>query len=287
MNLRTLLLGATLMTVVISGCLSNDSKTDDVIVTPVDPLLRMPALLPDGTEAPMTLSFTGCSEHLGIFPAPADEFAGYLPEGFEPVPFDGVPGMVVMTGIAYSCTAGNDSVTELLGGLAVTVPEEYQIENASFYSILLGGFSDREDLVAIYEAWHMGGTIALGTTSVGTMGPGNPLVRAGHAVGSSDGFTVHMYSTVPSSMAATEEGKGRMFVINWESQSLQGAFDVHFTASMGTSEGPATLLFDGAIGGIAPQPAPGFAFHYTGEEYGYHFSYVPLRVEEPDHEHTE
>lgn len=256
--------------VLLAGCTTPAAIEDPLVVLPNVPLLA------DGTPAPLTLAFADCTEQFGVFPTPADEMAPYVPAGFEMVPFDENVAMATVFVVGYTCTHGNATVSEFMGGLGVLPPEAWRSANVTQYGIALGAMTDRAELLEVYHAWGGNGTHFLGDVEIAQMAPENPALRIGQASGSDHMGAIHMETMVAGTGTPSPAGAARLFLVEWNTMNVTSAFDFAWTTStMGSDQGTANLAFDGAIQGLLPQTAPGLGFHFWGD-YDYTMTYVPL-----------
>lgn len=262
----TLVLTGLLLAALLAGCTSDDAGTDDVTV-------------PE-TTFPTLLGHADCNEQIGITPIPWDDAAAMLPEGFTPVPYDAASEGVLATEfvLAYGCAASTGAVedanatAELTGGLLVNPPEQYLAENVTYYAWTYGFFTTKEQNAQVYNAWNLSHSL-VGQVEVGSLAQ-NDVAGVGHALGSADGFAVHLYSTVHGDVGAEVAGTIRLFGFDHDTMAVTNAVDFSWTESTWMRSGQAVVHVD-PLTAFVPPAAPGFAFHIGGE-YSYSLAYVAL-----------
>lgn len=263
---KTLLLSGLLLSALVAGCTDDGTDTDDLTVPPM--------------EAPLALHLNECSEQIAILPIPWDAAAAMLPEGFAPVPFDATTEGVLATEVvlAYGCANQTGAVEaaeptyEMTGGIFVVPPEHLLAENVTYYAWTYGFFTTNEQNAALYDSWNLS-TSSVADVMVGSLAD-TPAAGVGHAVGSADGFTVHLYTTVHGEAGTEKAGTVRMFGFDEETMEVTNAVDFSWSDSTSMRSGEGFVRGDPPLD-FLPPVAPGVAFQIAGD-YGYSFTYVAI-----------
>lgn len=230
--------------------------------------------LSDGSPVPTDLTFTGCSEQLGVFPVPAEAFGGSLPDGFSTVPFDPAGQTATLVAISLSCTREDGSeYRDVAGLLQVEPPEDLSRDDADFQYVLLGGVIADERSAEIYRAWGLGDDVDAGDVQIDVLAD-TPAARGGQVHAETEGFSLRMDSAVGGSPSGTEAGAARLFGVG--NGTVSGVVDVDWTTSAnGFQTGEAQL----SISEATPVPQPigeGLGLHFWGDEYTITFEHVDL-----------
>lgn len=279
--MRTYAVVLTMLAAGLAGCIGTGG---DETISPETTDLPSPAdlpLLPDGTPAPASVTLAGCTEQLGAFPTPPMAL-GPIPEGFALESFDPAGATVTSVAITLSCTYGEDEVVEMYGGYPVAPPADLVDPEADVHILIFGAWTTSQALLDVYEAWGVADLTSLGDVSLETIGA--PVGEIGHALGTGDGFTVHVYTAVAGETGTQPGGKARVFTMNGDGE-LTGVLDVAWTESMQLVDGVAELRFEGGLNPFIlafGQVNPGIGMHFWGEEYALTYEYVDLAGLEAD-----
>lgn len=218
----------------------------------------------DSASADGTLRYSHCDEQTALVFIPSALMPA-LPEGFAYITPAGDVGVAAVHISGASCqTADGEVAHEVLAFALASLPERYTSPDIATYAIALGGYSDRPESVAQFEAWGLRGLIELGEVSVDAQEL--PALRIGSvSAGNAAGQLRYSIEAVgPRSVA--EPGGGHTRAVYLRDGAVAGVIDAIYseqTAMIGV--GVVTQSGDGPLP-VAVWPATGsHAFDYSLE----------------------
>lgn len=217
----------------------------------------------NAAEQATNLTLAGCQEQIGVFPLPAQgPWVSMLPDGFEPEPFEDVPGTISLAVAGFNCQSVSLGEEEsgpahVLAGMLLVQPPPELTRSGAIHALWIGGNTDDPLTGKALRGWGLG--TGDGTFTVETV-DAQPAARQGVFQLQDGEFLVSMDTRVGP--AVTDEEGYDIRIFDTGSDGVQAVID----ASAGGAEdawlGQAEIAFP-----IPPPVDPGMAIHRWGDSY--------------------
>ncbi len=211
-----------------------------------------------------TLRMVGCTEHIGLFPIPAPLAQLDLPEGFEPEPFEGIPGSATYLVLGLGCdlgSFGSQGIGDpgLMATGYVVQPPSQLAASVDRHIVFTGGAVEAPALAGLLAGWGL-------PVEEGTFSQNSAAVAAGSTTGSllasADGFHAAMVSNAGPRQGTEAGYTARAFAVT--DGQVQGHVDIETNGTVAGSLGEATLQQVGA-----PALHQGIGIHRVEDGYTY------------------
>lgn len=217
-----------------------------------------------GPEQATDLTLAGCQEQIGVFPLPAQgPWVSMVPDGFEPEPFEGVPGTVSLAVAGFSCPTVSHGEEEsgpvhLLGGMVLVQPPQELARSGALHALWIGGNTDDE--LTSQALRGLGLDVGGGTFTAETV-DAQPAARQGIFHLQDGDFIVSMDTRVGPGMTDEDGYAIRIFVPDDEG-GVEAILDASSAGADGAWLGQAEIALS-----IPPPVDAGVAVHRWGEGY--------------------
>lgn len=175
-----------LLTPALAGCLGGGSSTDGAD-DPVEGAQASAGLSEDAADSvtandtlvlpPWNVTAEACTLLVASVPVTADEARAVLPDGFEPIPYQGVPNTAGAALVVAQCGRALDAHgvefpnhREVFVYLYVTPPSEYAVEGIELYRFLILHGASNADVQASYAAANHTAATGTATASAAKVG---------------------------------------------------------------------------------------------------------------------
>lgn len=215
-----------------------------------------------GQASDVTLS--GCQEQIGVFPLPAQgPWVSMLPDGFEPEPFEDVPGTISLAAAGFSCQTASHGEQEsgpvhLLGGMLLVQPPQELARSGALHALWIGGNTD--DGLTARALQGLGLNVGGGTFTV-EMVDAQPAARQGIFHLQDGEFIVSLGTRVGPQLTDDTGYDIRLFIPDYEG-GVATILDAASADADGAWLGQAEIAFS-----MPPPVDAGVAIHRWGEDY--------------------